>query len=66
MKEEKMMATGRVGWTWGRGQSSILAINKGAWFTSKAYLGKPLLSHFAPTPPPLQHQHPPPSSIIHL
>ncbi|KAJ0531151.1 hypothetical protein HanHA89_Chr10g0397941 [Helianthus annuus] len=60
MKEEKRLATGACRWTRGRGQSSVQAINRGAWFTSKASLGKPLLSHFATTPPPLQHQHPPP------
>ncbi|MFS7988109.1 hypothetical protein Hanom_Chr11g01030681 [Helianthus anomalus] len=61
-----MIATGRPQWTRGRVRGSVLAINRGAWFTSKASFGKPLLSHFATIPPPLQHQHPQPSSIFHL
>ncbi|KAJ0450164.1 hypothetical protein HanRHA438_Chr15g0690751 [Helianthus annuus] len=60
------MATGRAHRRRGRGRGSVLAINRGVWFTSKASIGKPLLSHFATIPPPLQHQHPPPSSIFHL
>ncbi|KAJ0456919.1 hypothetical protein HanIR_Chr15g0767961 [Helianthus annuus] len=56
------------GWTRGLGRvrASVQAINRGAWLTSKASLGKPPLSHFTHTPPPLQHPHPPPSSIIYL
>ncbi|KAM0054567.1 hypothetical protein Hdeb2414_s0006g00196291 [Helianthus debilis subsp. tardiflorus] len=61
------MTTGRAHWTQSRGRGSVLAINRGVWFTLKTSLGKPLLSHFASIPPPpLQHQHPPPSSIFHL
>ncbi|MFS8015691.1 hypothetical protein Hanom_Chr15g01359651 [Helianthus anomalus] len=60
------MAMGCAYWTRGRGQSSVLAINRGVLFNSKASLGKPLIFHFTTIPPPLQHQHPPPSSIFHL
>ncbi|KAM0039006.1 hypothetical protein Hdeb2414_s0012g00377111 [Helianthus debilis subsp. tardiflorus] len=49
-----------------RNRMLTTAINRGVWLTSKASLGKSPLSHFATTPPPLQHPHPPPSSIIHL
>ncbi|KAJ0867680.1 hypothetical protein HanRHA438_Chr12g0565961 [Helianthus annuus] len=63
----------RKGWARGRaqrargcGQSSVQAINRGGWFFLKASIGKPIISHFATTPPLLQHQHPLPSSIFRV
>ena len=65
-EEREDAATGPWPLLTARGQTTVSAINRGAWVHSKPSLGKPLSLTFATTPPPLQHHHPPPSSIVHL